>query len=315
MQYLMIASKEQIEDTCFFVCNATTIDESITRKLGHAVIMPLTPNVLKKPYLYHFLFRILYWWVPKSKIYAQDHSFITSLLIDKAQYILLEDAPFFMTMWQQLGVVPSQPPTGRIKYVIPKSWKYGYIYGAVGGVNKQCICRLITEKIDKKSIFAKDGYFEIVDMRRLWKEADEWKQEYICNLFGLNLEELREIKAIPNILLTQPLMTDANCTSQDVFDVYSPIIKQYESSGICVKPHPRDTFPYEDLFSNVKILRNKLPIQILVYMGYTPLRAITIASSAISAFSSKETEIVWLGTSIHPKIFQAWGDLKQPIAL
>ena len=126
-------------------------------------------------------------------------------------------------------------------------------------------------------------------------------------MYGLTLEELHEYFNIPTLLLTQPLMIDCECTPEDMLEIYGLVVKDYVASGLCIKPHPRDEFPYEECFAGVKVMRTKIPLQILVYMGYSPLRAITINSSAVSEFEKTKTQIIYLGTDIHPKIHEKWG--------
>lgn len=183
VQYLLIASQKQIENTCFFICNSNAIDRSITDNLSHVVVLPLDKVVQKKPYFYHLLFTVLYWWIPSSIIFAQDHTLTSSLLIGKGIYTLLEDGPSFMSTWQEMGEIPINASEGKTKRGIPKHLKYGYIYKARGGANKQCINRFISNKKDMYTVFALNRKLEILNMSKMWQDANEWKKIYIYAMY------------------------------------------------------------------------------------------------------------------------------------
>ena len=122
---------------------------------------------------------------------------------------------------------------------------------------------------------------------------------------------LDEFKGRNVILLSQPMMEDCGLSEREMADVYADSIAEYEHDGIVVKPHPRDGFPFEKYFPNVKVVKTSVPMQLLCEIGAAFQTAITICSSSISSFPMA-TEIVWIGAAKNKKMLRLYGGKKPP---
>ncbi|PKC52200.1 LST-domain-containing protein [Rhizophagus irregularis] len=99
------------------------------------------------------------------------------------------------------------------------------------------------------------------------------------------------------LILSQPLFQDAMVDTEDIQErVYRDIIDIYcKGLEVYIKPHPRDTFNYEKVFNDVKVINKNLPIEILDFNPYINFnKAITISSSSINGIDIVD-EKIYLG--------------------
>ena len=100
-------------------------------------------------------------------------------------------------------------------------------------------------------------------------------------------------------------------SSEEVVAVYRSSIETYRGTGIVIKPHPRDKFDYESVFPDCKVLKTRIPMQLLCAFGVRFERVITPFSTAVSEFP-EDTEIVWLGSAGNKKIEAICGNPAPP---
>lgn len=308
--YLLYQSDEVIKKTIFFVGNA--IPQSISALLPYVVrIDNSIENYTRWGILKHRLEALIKWRCRnKTIMYAQDHLAYSAHIIGRNKYILLEDAPNIYTMYRTIKFMKPVPPNSishRIKDFI--------LWGTIGkrrlGTNSQCINRLVTSPSDTESELLKNKDFILVNLKELWNKSNEAKKRYIMDLFGISSYMFESVKKSNVILFSQPLLTDCGLSEDEMYNIYSPYIEKYVKDGVVVKPHPRDKFDYKKRFPDIFVLDCIAPMQLLCAMGMDFKVAITVCSSAISSLS-KETEIVWIGSSIHSKIQKVYGDMKCP---
>lgn len=301
--YLMYATEEMLSHTTYYVgknlnsCN-----------LEHKVFLPPITSYTDKG-LMQYRFRCLWKYrkaLAQSEIYAQDHLYFSAPLIDNLPYILLEDCPRFFTVLDGHHITEYKGSRREKLYNL----LVGRIYCRYGGDNPYCKKRLVTTTLDKKFFDDRNISAELCDLKVLWNNSSEEKQKYIKNVFGLSYMESFEGRDV--VIFSQPLAEDCHFSKAEITALFQPYIDKYGAERILFKMHPRDRFDYQQVFPGVGIMRTKAPQQLLSAMGIKFRTAITVCSSAVSSMEP-DTEIIWIGTDIDPRIVKAYGHIDSPV--
>lgn len=190
----------------------------------------------------------------------------------------------------------------------------GSIYLKSFGRNAHCLNRWVTTD-DDANLYEGDGaVIDRLDVGLLWRSASEEKKGIILRVFN-GCETDSDVgslsKGAETILLTQPMMEDCGLTADELAAIYRSCVNKYLQNGVVVKPHPRDKLDYGKFFPDCKIMRTRMPMQLLCAFGLNFKRAITICSTSISDFP-EETEIVWIGNEVNAKALNAYGHVDPP---
>lgn len=306
--YLLISDEKTAENTRFFV--GTTMPKDMMGHFRHVVYMRRFRTSRWKLILFKILAIVKFWpMMYRTSIIGQDHLFFSAQIIGYKNYTLLEDSPGIFTTYKNF--LPLRP-LGR-QPLLTRHLYRGPIYGQFLGTNKQCKNRIVTDKGDVESELLKGRNYTIVDLQRTWDEASERKKNFIKEVFGINDTKIQIWKQSLTLIITQPFMEDCGLTTEEMAHVYSSYIDKYRQDRIVIKPHPRDKFPYKEIFPSCAIMDCKAPMQLLTIMGVKFRRAITVCSSAITSMPA-DTEIIWIGAKIHPKILKKYSDVPNPWA-
>ncbi len=126
---------------------------------------------------------------------------------------------------------------------------------------------------------------------KLRKEDHEQMVRVFLKDAGGLQEQLREKGEKPRaMILTEPL-----CDTETRKRLFSDIIKRYEKTHtILIKPHPRDTLPYKELFPDTIVLEGKFPMEVLNDMEQLQLeKVISVITQMEDVDFAKE--VVYLG--------------------
>lgn len=306
--YLLYMPEDAINKTLFFVGNA--VPQLVTSKLKFVVWLDSKSYNGKIEIFKHRIEALLKWRCRHNTIfYAQDHLAFSSHIIGSNEYVLLEDAPNIFTAYKDISFMRPRPDKSLYEKIV--RWiLFGRIRRNILGTNSLCKKIIYTSLNDEKSELLLGKLSERVELKKLWNNASEAKKNIILNVYSLNTI-LNRVSDKKVIIFSQPLMSDCGLTEEEIIKIYKPYIEKYASRGVVVKPHPRDKFDYKRKF-NVDVLNTPAPMQLLSAMGLSFQVAITVCSSAVSSMS-KETEIIWLGTEINPKIQAVYGQVKCPV--
>lgn len=308
--YLLLYSKQQIDETLFVVGNVIPDDRlsQLRNVIKIDVISVIQQNVLGKCQFVNNI-KIIKNQIRSVQIYALDHLFFAPIFIGTDSYVLLEDAPAIFSLYKNykhfdvLG-------KWSVKRIIG-SLLYGTTYERSLGRNRNCKKIMYTSPKDDSSSLLANVETERVDLKKLWNCATPEKKRFFCSVYALSKNDLELVKTYETILFSQPLMSDCGLTEEEYKSVFANYIEKYKNCGLVIKPHPRDTFDFEKHFPGVYVLRTKIPMQMLSAMGLVFKRAITVCSTAVSSLDDG-CEIIWIGTKINPKIEQRYGNPKCP---
>lgn len=311
--YLLKMDSAAIRRTLF--CFGNNLSEDSLRALPHARRFYVD---VRRSRFFRLVFRVRCWLyhlahIRGTQIYGQDHISCAAQLICRQNYTLIEDGPdAYLLNRERPG---HQFPDTRNPFCLLAFYALGgAIYLKTMGRNPQCINRWVTSQEDVR-LFEKERVpFEVLCVRKLWENASGEKKEMVLRVIDGRSGELdisALSKANDTILLSQPMVEDCGLTEDEFEAVYRPFIDRYAQSGVVIKPHPRDKFDYENRFPNCRVLRTRIPMQLLSAFGLNFKRAITICSSSVSDMP-EDIELVWLGAEIHPKIAEVYGHSSPP---
>lgn len=110
--------------------------------------------------------------------------------------------------------------------------------------------------------------------------------------YDLPLEYSGEV----DLLLTGPLARDKTVASEeDQINCYKDAVLQYCNDGnvLMVKPHPRDTVDYADIFPNALIVNKIVTAEVLSLSQSLKIdKVVTVYSTAISSFRNAKQQIM-----------------------
>lgn len=248
-------------------------------------------------------------YISHTKLYAQDHLVFSSQLIGGKKYTMVEDAPGSYTTCLSTSVRDVLQIPTRMRPKLRRLLLWGPVYGQFFGRNAYCEDRWVTEKSDELSPVLRGRKYTLLNLHKLWDEASEQKKKFILSIFGVEEEQLASVSKCKTIILTEALSEDG-ITEEEAASIFAPYVEKYKKDGVVIKPHPRDYMKWKDIFPEAVVLKTRIPMQVLSIIGTEFERAVAIFSTAISSMNA-DTEIIWLGASVHPKLAAIYGKKRE----
>lgn len=312
--YLIIMSVEQINRTQFYIGGAVGRILPVQSDEYLGSVKRIDNFALRKANaLVRCGYRLKMWClylcrIRGTEIYAQDHITFSQALICGGKYTLLEDGPGIYRNCTKNRVI--HPFKNSFLRMLLVWFTWGRIQGNILGLNNQCINRIVTDSKDVDAEILKGRKFQLFDLRDLWMNSTIEKQQFVLKVFGMTEELRRECCKAETIILTQPFCDDAVLTQEEMVEIYRPYVEKYKEGGVIIKNHPRDWNDYKKYFPDAICVNTAVPMQLLLFVGINFKRAVTVFSTSISDFP-KGTELIVLGTTVHPKLSARYGILSQ----
>lgn len=248
----------------------------------------------------------------KAELYGIDQDFLGKKLFYKEKINVIEEGTgFYLT--NSFFYYGEKNFSNKIKNILRKIVKkiiekiffieerkkvFGYDESVKKIYLTENLCKKIPKGLEKK--------VEIINLKKLWNKKSEEEKKIIFDIFNFNDEILKKVDENTIMLFTQPLSEDNMISEEEKIELYSKILRKYNSQSIIIKPHPREITDYSKYFSNCYIMKEKYPVEILELVGINIKKAVTIFSSAVFGLG-KNIEIDFYGTEIHPKLFEIFG--------
>ena len=302
--YMLYASEEMLSHTKYYVGRNLA---SLT--LSDKVVMPPMLSFDDKT---RFLYRLkclkYRWALSHSEIYAQDHLFFSSPLIDNLGYTLLEDCPNFFTNFDyHQHLYNERKWRERIQNIC-----LGRIGTHYRGYNPWCKNRILTTDRDIKFFGGLKTYaYEQVNLQQLWNGSSIQKRESIIAAYNLDEINHDALGKRQVAIFSQPLCHDAHFSFDEQRALFLSYVEKFGAENILVKLHPRDDFDYKKAYPGIETLCTKAPQQLLSLMGLKFKTAITCCSSAVSSMDS-DCEVIWIGAEVDDRVVKAYGHVNNP---
>jgi hypothetical protein len=282
------------------------IDENIISNIEQNYKVFRFNSHYNKPKLYRFFSTFvtqrikLYFFTKKylsnAKIYGNDYGNNFDLF-RRYPYYLLEDGTVNYTLNDQ------SLQKNSIRVAI-RNFLRGYHKNKPFGLSKNCKKIYLTGLAPIPSIIK--NKVEIIDPKDLWNNKTENEQEEILNLLNFEKRFILEIQQRPYILLTQALSEDGYITESEKIELYKKVLSKYDLAKVIIKTHPRETTDYTKVFNKVLVIDKPFPFEILQLLDVPIKKIITLFSTAALDMGN---EVDWIGTTVHPKLLECFGNL------
>lgn len=293
--YLLLKDEKELDETFFFWGNS--ISNDITNKFINGVRL-LSPKSFIGKLLFvlktRYITRSKYSFLKTAKIYGQDNMLITPPLLANRKMTVIEDGLANYT------IISPKRKFGWIKgFLISPLMAQGTL-GYSTSVEKIYLTGIGIIPIQIKN------KVELINLRDMWSLSSARKRSQILSTFNIDIKTINDFKSVDTILLTQPISEDKIVTEKDKIDIYKKIIG---NQSVAIKPHPRESTDYKKYFPHVKILKNGIPLELLILVGVNFKKVLTIFSTSALSIPGNP-EICFTGTKIHPALIKAFGDVR-----
>ena len=127
----------------------------------------------------------------------------------------------------------------------------------------------------------------IINIEILWKGLTHIEKNEILSIFNMNINKIK-LKSETVLILTQPLSDEKFMTFKEEIAIYQNMIEKFQDKQIIIKPHPRDSKNYENIFQNIEIISKDFPIELLSLIGINPKVVCSITSTSLLNFKNSE---------------------------
>jgi hypothetical protein len=243
-----------------------------------------------------------------DELFANDHLWSSPKIIGKHDYMLLEDSAGICSNYWFGQIRLNMEENRKSKSYKIRKMLFGPVEVHPHGSNECCTDLLLTT--DDSPEYIRGKKIHRINWFNLWDSFSEWKKKFIMDVYDFSSEDICFIKSKKIILFTQPLFPDL-IPAEEHERIYCSIIKKYPIEDLLVKPHPRDTFPYEQLDEKLMVFRKRFPSQIFDMAGIKFEKAITVFSSAVKSFEYP-VSVDWYGTECSKLLFEKRGHVPPP---
>ncbi|MBR5719509.1 MAG: hypothetical protein IKX38_00695 [Bacteroidales bacterium] len=310
MQYLFLFDEDTIENhTHFFF--GPGLNKEVCKNFKNAAFFPNTSKLspLRRLTLKLGLRITKNWKYPflkTAKIYAQDQEY-PSILIGRRDYSLLSDGPNCITIHMNEGstIMALQRATNNTLKGKVVSLIYGDILLNYYGNNKYCKEFFMTEV--NSSPILEGKIVHVNPLQELWNNSSTDKQRYILSRYNLYDEDMDILRSKPIAYMSQPDVDNRLLSTEEQYNLVAAILKNYDSSQIIIKTHPRDTFDYRKYFPGITVFDKPVNMELLALAGIKFSKFITICSTSVFGIPY-DTDIDWYGAEINPKLLAHYGE-------
>lgn len=303
--YLLISSKEEINNTFFFFSDG--IDVSIREKFLNFYYIPSKEysklNFVSRVWLrlkLRIIARFKWPFLSSADLYGHDHLCITSPLIGNRRMVVLEDGlanycdnPLGWVEYHGMNLLIRKLLFGPLSTVMPLGKSFYAKKVILTGI------RSIPEVLKDKVV--------LINLPQLWEKLAGEEKERISGFFSISPAMLSELTQKEVVLFTQPFTDDI--TSGELIAIYRNMIEGVDITKLIIKRHPRDTVDYRKAFPGVCVFEKPIPMELLTLLGVKFKEAYTISSTAVLLLPSV-VKIHFAGNNVHPVLLEKYGSLK-----
>lgn len=307
--YLLTHNQTEIDDTLFITKKNLLKDESCLKHVIHIHNHKLYRISIFRYLVFRFIFRLFIFGLNKSynKIYAQDHLLYANLILWNKEYTLIEDGPHSINLYSQTNLFKEKIAFLN-RPLWQKKWQYfwkGYAYNLPHGLSEKATS--ILAYADDK--IYQDLHKKVYTVNNIYEQISCKKKEFLLKVFSIDDYKCVNWENKEVILFTQPLFVDKLCSKMEHQRIYSDIINKYPKDKLIIKVHPRDTFMYENISSEITIVRGSIPSQLFDLLGIHFQCAATVFSTSVLSIPYP-IKIDWWGTKISEELYRKLGDIQ-----
>jgi hypothetical protein len=315
MVYLFYSNEDELAHTFYFFGNS--VAKSIRRKFPDHYYFDGSKKRNKNIiWLFFYLKIIGYFRWPflrKAKIMGHDHLDYSPYIIGKHNYTYIEDGPNVLSFYFSEKLYKERCDYWSRRFLFFKkmaNFFIGDVRNRQVANNRQCNELILTTNDNVPYIAGKKKI--IISLNEIWNNMNEQKRRYILDVYDVSCADIQSLERKSNIILTQQFSSDGLISEKDQIEIYEKIIRNCDPFSLVIKTHPRDRINYNKYFPDIFVFDKPIPMQLLSIMGIRFKKVITLFSSSINSFSY-EIEKEWIGSSVHPVLFERYPNLDHNI--
>ncbi|MCP2004359.1 UNVERIFIED_ORG: hypothetical protein J2Y78_002899 [Buttiauxella agrestis ATCC 33320] len=289
-----------------FVCQ-DDLPLVIRSNLAKVIVMPSFNDdkknlaIIKRIVYRIYMHYCKFWYLKRySKIICgHDHLYFSGSFISN-KFICLEDGTAnYLTKHRKASKLKSLI---REKILGVSSEVYGYS----DKIKKLILSGMmaVPDELSNKS--------EVIDISDSWRLCSHEHKKHFLAVFNVEHE-------IPNkkvMIVTQPFSEDGYITESEKLEIYRSLLeyykKNYDTSEICIKPHPREKTDYKMNF-DCTVIDSPVPAQVLILeMG---IEVISTLYSSVGYMTGKACDIHLFGTSPSQNLERRVGKIQGNVML
>lgn len=282
--YFLLSTEEEIDSTFFFWSKG--IPETVREKFKGRSYFCIFPKMHKKMYrifLHYLFFPLKFPFLLKDNIeyWGHDHLNYSGCVIRSHSINIIEDGTKNYT-----PMIPFRGKKPRWYYRLvygPMIFNHEYCFQA-----KWCHAEYLTG-LDESAPSMHSDKCKKISIKYLWKSIGYDRQKKIANFYGLEIEDIKYMGNFERILLTQPF----EGSEERKISFYREKIKLIGSSGLILKPHPREYTDYKKEFPDIPVFQKKIPLELLSLFGVVFKTAYTVNSTSIYCLPESTRKVVW----------------------
>ena len=167
------------------------------------------------------------------------------------------------------------------------------LFGTYNGHHGNSVHMIDLEVNNKDGIHLKNNT-KIIECPRnkLFGSLSNKQKQILLELFGVPQDFFIK-EETTTLLLPQPLAEDGIVSHQKKIDIYSFLIQNYSKGTLYIKPHPRETENYANIFPQSKIIPfSKIPLELLDLLpNFRFTYGITAFSTSLTNLSNIKNKI------------------------
>lgn len=295
LQYLLLSSVEEIEHTYFFF--GSSVKKDISKHYHHTYLLrsSFLPYYALKKIIINYCKYMIWPFLRHCTIWGQDNTPYSSSLVGNKKITMIEDGVMNYTR------IPYKKSFHILRYLA-----YGKIESQSSFGYNDCVSKIYLTGILPIPDLLKEKV-EIYNPMVLWDNCSAEKKKIILNNFNMEEKDIEILKSYSKILFTQPLSEDRLMSEEEKINIYNDIISQ--AGCVLIKTHPREKTDYKKLYPNCIVFNKTVPFELFNMLGIHFDDVYTVFSTAALTLPYN-TKIHFLGTKIHPKLLEIYGDVK-----
>ncbi len=302
--YLLVSTREEIEDTFFFFSYSIPRSCANYFRSQSVSLFPKKNKISDELYsIYiHFFGEHKWRFLNSARLYGMlDGPFVVEL-IGKRKINVIEEGCEYLDVNR-----PKRLFRGLRRLL------HGHFYNHVDYEDSH-VETIYLSGLDKDAPVMRLPKVILFDLFEEWKR-DESRRKLILECFGLTDDDISGLSACKTLLISQTFSEDGVMGLDEEIQIYKTLLSGVDSRTLCIKTHPREYLKdYSKIFPSSFSFRKKIPLQLMMCcMDFgkfdTVYTVISTAARTLKQFCPG-LHIVFAGSGVHPNISKRYGNVE-----
>ncbi len=294
--YLLMSTKEEIEDTFFFFSDR--IPHKVRAALNSHHFARTNYLGISKFFVRIFtrITRLWRWpFLRTADIYGANFLFFVPPLISRRGMTVIEDG----TANYNSLTFATRGHKSRLKEILYGARINEPFHGASQWDKRVILTGFATipEEIKPKA--------EVVNIQEMWVSRTPEFRAWILDMFDIRQELMEQLKE-RRVILVEQVLKRFGLREDEIIMLYKELLCDVDPRELVIKMHPASDVDYSEHFPGAYILKEKIPMEILSLIGVAFEDAYTVSSTSVYTMPPR-TRIHFARRDVHPLVEKALG--------